>query len=514
MPKSKSKADREIFEAIASRVVDNVQSLLQAGADPNVRSADGQLPIDLAAKDEHTPIAKALLEAGADISEAGFGARSFAWLLGMSGDHKAAIEAEMREFYRPLLEDPKRKRWVEAIRAGDIHAAVKANKIPKDSKCFSESPEFLSFHLDDLTGLDWDRMVKPTGGDSALIHYATEAIPLFKMSPVESFVMEGNHEALEAALSEWASPARRCRRGISEEMLECPGAVARGLYKEGGPNLPLIGLAAMRKDERSLRALIRAGLFPRTPWSWEKIASAAREIAGDVEQKPDTIRSKFLPWWNANRERALAWMGVSKEDGESIEDMLLDLGDKSSELEEAVIKGAEGREDALRLIAEGAPPSGDSLVIATDKGDTELVRALFEAGAEPNFPHKSGVQMLARLSSAPLEALSLWMEYGACPLITMNSRSPDFGDGLSPSALYQAVWAGNQDMVQMLLEKSAAPVKIFSNRFGKLVSPMEDLARSRGNGDMAIFLRSHYEMQLFAEFPPGEKTRRRIYPDL
>lgn len=179
------------------------------------------------------------------------------------------------------------------------------------------------------------------------------------------------------------------------------------------------------------------------------------------------------------------------------------------------------------LLQAGADPNVRSadgqlpIDLAAKDEHTPIAKALLEAGAdisdagaEPNFPHKSGVQMLARLSSAPLETLSLWMEYGACPLITMNSRSPDFGDGLSPSALYQAVWAGNQDMVQMLLAKSAAPVKIFSNCFGKLVSPMEDLALSRGNVDMAIFLRSHYEMQLFAECLPGEKPRRRIYPDL
>lgn len=507
-----SKADRKLFKAIERWDIEDTQTLLKEGANPNARASDGQLPIDMAAKEGPYEIAKALLEAGADISEAGFGARAFAWLLGMSGNHKDAIEASMRDLFRPGLEDTKRKRWVQAIRAGDIQAAVKANKskTTKEWNGFAENPELFPFHLD--SSAIWMGKEESRYGLTALRIYACEAIPFFKMSPVEAFVINGSHEALEAALSEWASPARRCQRGLSSIPRQCPGSEDRGLYGSYS-SLPLVGLAALKKDDHALRILIRSGLFPNTYFEWEDVAIMVRGIAEGRE--PSTGMFEDMPWLKTRMERSLKTLGVSQEDRENIEKKLLDLGRQSSQLEDAAERGAEGREDAMRLIAEGAPPSGYALAFASENGDTELVRTLFEAGSEPNFRYKSGVQMLARLVSAPLEARSLWMEYGACPLITVNSRSPDFGDGFSPSALYQAVWAGNQELVQMLLEKSAVPVKIFFNRFGKLASPMEDLALSRGNEDMAIFLRSIYERQMFElHYSQEEKPRRRTHPDL
>lgn len=508
MAKTKSKANADLLAAVKSGAIADLKEAIQAGADPNVKSSDGQLPIDRAAEYGSAAQAKLLLKAGADISEAGFGARAFAWLLGMSGGHKAAVKAEMREFFLPLLEDPKRKRWVEAIRAGDIKAAAKANKIPKGWKDWKDSVELLPFHLDEAAQSDWMSKEHSRGGISALRYFAVDAVPYFHMSPVESFVADGNHKALDEALSLWSEPARRCRRGFFGIPIDCVGASIRGLhYGSRREKLPLVGLAALRKDEIALRSLIRAGLCPSHPRDWHGAADMVRGIAEARAHESEFMLFKLSPWEKKNKKRSLSSLGVSGDEAEAIENLLLKFARMASELSDAIQRRKAPRTEVQRLLAEGYPPSMDSLAWATEKGDTEMVRMLLEAGLDPNVLDGYGMPTLGGLISSPAEALAIWLEHGASPLTNFDPRSPHFVDGDMPSALYEAVLSGNQDAVRLLLEKSAAPVKLVFIRGGKPVSPMEQLALSNGDECMAIFLRSFYEKQLFGGLPPGSAER-------
>jgi len=63
---SQKKKNRNLLGAAYAGQLNQVTSLLEAGADPDARREDGQTPLMRAASEGHVDIARALIRAGAD----------------------------------------------------------------------------------------------------------------------------------------------------------------------------------------------------------------------------------------------------------------------------------------------------------------------------------------------------------------------------------------------------------------------------------------------------------------
>jgi hypothetical protein len=436
----------------------------------------------------------------------------------MAAPGKPAIPATMLR---------RREKWLKAIEAGDIKAAVKAGGGKPEGPI---GQEFLGTDIDNEIGhllADTREHIQALGTEAteglsayeaekgglglrqrqsrvkaiqsklikqkALIAWVEDVrmlrspeLPYFGASPVEVLLREGNQEGLKQVLREWASPRRRYLRGFHYNHHDIGWTSPEALpfearLKEGFKRIPLVTLAAIRGDTVAMQMLVQAGLCP-TGWGWADESEALLNLAERMKDGYPDAR-KVLKQYGLARGRLSA--AAARLDR---------MGSLDQELEdvfESETYNSGGRKKAFALLKKGAPVGYYALARATEEDDIEMLEALFAAGGDPNCVYKSGVPMLAKLNKASARAVQVWLERGACPLMFHDAGAPDFGDDWCPSPLYQAVWEADLDRVRLLLEKAVVAPVIAFREGRKYVNPMADLARERGHAKLAAYLKDY-----------------------
>lgn len=421
----------------------------------------------------------------------------------------------------------KREKWLNAVMAGDIEAAIKAGGGKPEGPI---GPEFLYTEIDNEIGLmlsDVRDRIKELEAEATaeLSAYEVEKagtgirqrqareksisarqdeanaleswvddvrmqrspeLPYFFASPAEVMLREGNLEGLKEVLRQWASPRQRYLRGFDYNNFDIgwtsPGMLPRVAQIRGGFDpVPLVILAAIRGDKASMQILVQAGLCPNG-WGWWDEHDALLGLAEDVKKIHRDV------------PKVLKLYGMARGGLKAAAIRLGQMGSLEQELEDAFEPATykiDGRKKALALLKKGAPVGFYPLARATDEGDIEMLEALFAAGGDPNCRYKSGVPMLAKLSKASLEAVKVWLRHGACPLMFHDPAEPNFGDDWCPSPLYEAVWEGNLDLTRLLLEQAVVRPVIAYKEGRKFVNPIADLAKERGHAKLVSYLKDY-----------------------
>jgi len=388
----------------------------------------------------------------------------------------------------------KREKWLNAILAGDIKAAIKAGGGKPQGPI---GLEFLETGIDREIGYRAHEMLmKYRDADDAagksleswfddVCQRGTE-LPYYNASPVEVLLREGRLDELKQVLNEWASPRKRYLRGFDYNHYDIgwtsPEALPSKARLRGGfKRIPLVTLAAIRGDNEAMKMLVQAGLCP-TGWGWadesDGLLNLAQETKAIYPDAPKALKQYGMA--RGGLKAAAARLDRMSELDQQLEDTFQPETYKN-----------DGRKKAFPLLKKGAPVGYYALAIATEEGDIEMLEALFAGGGDPNCVYKSGVPMLAKLSKATLDAVRVWLRHGACPLIYHDPAEPNFGDGLCPSPLAEAVWEGNLELTRLLLEEAVIQPVIAYKEGKKFANPMAELAKERGHTKLAAYLKNY-----------------------
>ena len=118
--------------------------------------------------------------------------------------------------------------------------------------------------------------------------------------------------------------------------------------------------------------------------------------------------------------------------------------------------GARGRLAAARWLLDRRAnpntrdPSGRTVLIAAANGHTKIVQMLLEYGADPNVWNQSGWTPLMSAASGHNEIARLLLDHGA---------DPNLRDGEDQTALMYAVWSECIEIMVLLLERGANPLR-------------------------------------------------------
>lgn len=422
----------------------------------------------------------------------------------------------------------KREKWLKAIGAGDIRAVLKVGRSKPADK--GASPELQRTDIDDEIGILVERAYQridalKAEANAALSAYqaekdgmsqrqqgarmkAIEAMlaeqgelirwvedarllrieewPYFFASPAEAMLRAGKLDGLREVLRQWGAPKRRYLRGFYYSAYDAGWTSASWLpfdVQFSAKDIPLVTLAAIRGDTAAMQILVLAGLCPTGLHAWWDEEDALLRLDEKIKQGIRRQAAKVL------RHYGMARGGLP-----AAANRLARMHDLGQQLEDAF--GPEtykkgGRKKAFALLKKGAPVSYFPLAVATAENDLEMLEALFAAGGDPNCRYRDGVPMLAKLSDASLDGVEVWLRHGACPLMFHDPDEPDFGDGLCPSPLYEAVWEGNLDLTRLLLEKAVVQPVIAYREGRKFANPLADMAKERGHAKLAAYLKDY-----------------------
>lgn len=444
-------------------------ALLAAGADANFPANNKKSPLNFAIAAKRAKDCEALIRHGADLGSISLDEAIDLLALVPSKVAKKKAEGRIRELSSRMISQvadaPGRKAWVEAVEAGDIGAALKAQGNEREKP--HTSPEFLPFP--EQFG----------GGNPRDSLWLARKIPYLRASTIEAMLRAGNSEGFRRALEAWTAPERIWRRG-SGNMLDdwassLYGSVSALPAEMAHPKL--ITLAALRCDQVAFRSLIKAGLCPRSQSEWAGVADI---VSRSLNEERDEQHADFFAIYGIDPSRL----------GES-EGMLWEQEKMASNLVKAVGKsryGKGGREEALRLLRDGASADMQALIVAARHSDIELLEALFDAGADPNWLRDGDPLLTDLIDEAPLDSLEVWIRRGACPFVDPDPGSPDFIDERGP--IFNAIAKGRLDVVRLLLEQSVVRPSLHVKRGKKTTNPLADFADDQGFGEIADYLRS------------------------
>lgn len=345
-----------------------------------------------------------------------------------------------------------------------------------------------------------------------------EAIPHFHRSPLEILVIEGSPETFEKALGFLSSPAIRFARSYREGALEWASSEICSMrvfvtdsaqdiplckWVERNGRVPLILLALLQGNMAAATALQKSGLAPDGPTydDMAHILNQTEKWCADTASAAEVLRA-VLSIPTEHLKEAADWLSSKSALGSELDDL---FGSKDFQ---------SVRDRAVSLVKCGAIVGYYPLMRATEFGDAEMLRLLFEAGGNPNALYKSGIPALARLKTEKLtpDALQIWLDAGASPLFDADSEEP-FGNGMCPSPLMQAVWDGRDWVVKQMVERAQGKVEIEYERDGAIWSPALTLALMRKHDDLAAWMCAEKGARLEGMEPEDGRTAREFASD-
>jgi cytohesin len=491
----------DIFQAVRSGSLDEVNLLLDEGADPNQRRFEGMTPLIVAAVADRVDMVATLLDHGAQI-DATDEACHTALIHSIIQGNEAVTDLLLERGADPAVEN-----WLA------FYYAVQYGKIPLVQRLLNMGADPNLQEEDDPT-------------------------------PLMEAVGRGNLELVKVLLKAGADPQATAEEGMTALDLAVQSRnkeVIKLLEKRVAPSTRSLMAAVQARDVRMVEKLIAQGVpvnfcdekFQYTPLSWAAENGSARIARRLIAAGADVNARDWLnqtPLWSAvtyDRVRVVrvlleagAQVNITDDSGDSLLqnaiwsesfrslDLLINAGADPNIVSEgspaalhwAVVKGMAALVDQLLKIGadpnsalpggrntgvfEGFVPGATPLMIAAREGNFELVNRLLQAGADWTRQDSQGntavdvatsagrVEVLRRLerlgadvdyesgrlhNAALLEAVRQQDVDGTRRALAGGARTDLKQERTERTLLMLASLDGNAEIVQLLLDAGAEP---------------------------------------------------------
>lgn len=451
-----------LFLASANGHVDAVKLLLQAKANPNVASNNASTALHMAAEGGYAEVIKLLIDAGAHIEAKDNGGNHggnppLNWAA--CKHHVEAVKVLIE--YRAQIDHSDNAGWTPlhwAVHTADVFDEKKAATIelllqakanPNNKNNGGQTP----LHLAAQNGNAGVARLLIEAGANINQSDNAQMTPLHWAVSNAIKLKEGGTEAIELLLNAGADPNSQTQDGDTALHLVAPtdrsDIVQLLLPKKANPNSPNkreiwpITLAAVRNQIQNLKLLLAAGGNSNYSYSVSNQNGTKRLLPAllyFIEQGETDVAEVFID--------AKANVNMADEDG-------------LTPLHYAARQGLVGI--TKLLLAVGADPNTESKVgeaplqIAVKTGYVDIVKLLLSAKANPN------ITVLNKVEEDEFENVSLlyWaVTYRHNDIVKMLlelNSDPNFKSKSGFTVLHQAVWTGQYEIAQLLLQSQANP---------------------------------------------------------